>query len=424
MRITGITVPVSSSLQQLLQDDTICLDEVLDVVNMAKNIQAIKKKHPYPIKYTEKSGWYTFVDDVTAPTGKKLIRKVSEEKLMDALSKWYLDNSHKKITLEELYSLWINWKQTPSNTENIWRLNKAWEAYYKNEPLTQHLLKKQVCNISTLDLRRWAEELLKKHYPADKKKFSRMFTIMNQMLEYASDEDIAIIPDNTWQRARKKINKSLIVAKPIPDDATQVFTDEERILLKKMVEDDLIRYEKTPTAAGLEILFLFETGLRIAEVTGLKWTDIVDNRLYIRRQANNQGVKEKTKSMAGYRDIPLTREARRILDEVRKYNEKHNLHAEWIFQSNNPKYDYRLSYNAADRKLRKLCDRLDTISKSPHKIRKTCISTLLDNPDINSRTVQRFAGHSDITMTMKFYNFERKSKEEQAEAIDRALALD
>ena len=175
---------------------------------------------------------------------------------------------------------------------------------------------------------------------------------------------------------------------------------------------------------GLEILFLFETGLRIAEVTGLKWTDIVDNRLYIRRQANNQGVKEKTKSMAGYRDIPLTREARRILDEVRKYNEKHNLHSEWIFQSNNPKYDYRLSYNAADRKLRKLCDRLDTISKSPHKIRKTCISTLLDNPDINSRTVQRFAGHSDITMTMKFYNFERKSKEEQAEAIDRALALD
>ena len=65
---------------------------------------------------------------------------------------------------------------------------------------------------------------------------------------------------------------------------------------------------------GLEILFLFETGLRIAEVTGLKWIDIVDNRLYIRRQANNQGVKEKTKSMAGYRDIPLTREARRILD--------------------------------------------------------------------------------------------------------------
>ena len=73
MRITGITVPVSNSLQQLLQDDTICLDEVLDVVNMAKNIQAIKKKHPYPIKYTEKSGWYTFVDDVTAPTGKKLM---------------------------------------------------------------------------------------------------------------------------------------------------------------------------------------------------------------------------------------------------------------------------------------------------------------------------------------------------------------
>ena len=61
--------------------------------------------------------------------------------------------------------------------------------------------------------------------------------------------------------------------------------------------------------------------------------------------------------------------------------------------------------------------------KSPHKCRKTCISTLLDNPNVNNRTVQRFAGHSDLATTYKFYNFERKSKEEQAEAIDIALAI-
>lgn len=101
----------------------------------------------------------------------------------------------------------------------------------------------------------------------------------------------------------------------------------------------------------------------------------------------------------------------------------HGYGREWIFQSDNPAYDYRLSYNAADRKLRKLCARLKTVSKSPHKLRKTCISTLLDNPDVNDRTVQRFAGHSDISTTYRFYNFERKSKEEQALAIDAALSL-
>ena len=33
-------------------------------------------------------------------------------------------------------------------------------------------------------------------------------------------------------------------------------------------------------------------------------------------------------------------------------------------------------------------------------------------------------GHSDICTTYQFYNFERKSKEEQALAIEKALALE
>ena len=41
-----------------------------------------------------------------------------------------------------------------------------------------------------------------------------------------------------------------------------------------MIYEDLERYQKQPTSAGLQILFLFETGLRIGECCGLKWSDI------------------------------------------------------------------------------------------------------------------------------------------------------
>ncbi len=51
------------------------------------------------------------------------------------------------------------------------------------------------------------------------------------------------------------------------------------------------------------------------------------------------------------------------------------------------------------------------------------LSVLPDCPNINNRTVQRFAGHSELATTYNYYNFDRKSKEEQAEAIDEALAL-
>lgn len=409
-------------MQNISSGSTITYDEVLNILTMKKRIQQAKQLHPYEIHHTEKSGWFTVVDDISAPTGKRKIRKCSEEKLWDALAEWYIDNSDRNITLEQLYEKWLNWKTTPNNGANIQRIKYAWKSYYSDEPLSRELLNKPFARITTLDLRNWAESLMKKHLP-DKKKFSRMFTIINQCYEYASDEDIALVPENLWQRARKKLNKSLIVPKPTATDDSQVFTDEERRQLKQMIHEDLERYKKQPTSAGLQILFLFETGLRIGECCGLKWSDIRGNRLYIQKQANNDGVKDKTKSASSFRDIPLTREALRILDEVKAYNEEHGYTAEWIFQSNNPKYDYRLSYNAADRKLRKLCARLDTVTKSPHKCRKTCISTLLDAPEVNDRTVQRFAGHHDLATTYNYYNFERKSKQEQAEAIDKALEL-
>lgn len=402
--------------------DIIESDRMWDIIRMKKNIQLVKSIHKYRIHHTEKSGWFTVVDDDTQPSGKRKIRKSTEEKLLEALVAVYIDNSKKNNTFAEVYHDWIDWKTTSHNAENIKRIKYEWKAYYENEPLSKEIIQKPLSKITSLDLRQWAESLLKKYCP-DKKKFARMFMIVNQVYEYASDEDLNIVSENLWHRARKKLNKELIAPTPIPTDESQVFTDEDRMLLKTMIREDLQRYKKQPTCAGLQILFLFETGLRIGECCGLKWSDIKDGRLYIQRQANNERVKEKPKTNSSIRDIPLTKEALKILDEVREYNRTHGFTAEWIFQSSNPKYDYRLSYFASDRKLRKLCDRLNITRKSPHKCRKTAISILLDSPDINNRTVQRFAGHSDITTTYKFYCYERKSKEQQAKAIDNALAV-
>lgn len=399
---------------------TMSEDEVLNLVKMRKAIKNAQKQHPYKIHHTDKSGWFTNVDDPSCPNGKRKIRKCSEEKLMIALAEHYSESNQKKVTLPEVHNEWIEHKKTPTNASTIRRIEKSWEAYYLNEPLSQELLNKPLANITVMELRTWAEQLLKKHYPVDQKKFSRIFGIIKGCYEYASDEDVNIVSEDLWSKAQKKLPKKLRTEKATPFDEEQVFTDKERLAIRQMVYDDLKRY---PTSAGLQILFLFETGLRIGEVCGLKWTDIKDSRLYIQRQADNYSVREWTKTEHGRRDIPLTTTAKQILEDVKAFNQKHGYMAEWIFQSDNPDFEYRLGYQAADQKLRKLCKRLHTTVKSPHKIRKTCISTLLDDPNVNDRTVQRFAGHSDISTTYRFYNFERKSKEEQALAIEKALAL-
>lgn len=408
----------SLAISDMLSDD-----EVLKIIEMKKAIKSAMQKHNHKIYHTDSSGWFTDVDDPTRASGRKKIRRTTEEKLWLALAEWYQNLDNKNFSLAALYPKWLERKTTPKNAQTIKRIQASWKVYYAEEPLTQKLLQTPLPDISTLMLTEWAETLLKMHYPVDKKKFSRMFSIIKHCFEYAADEDVAILTTDTWAKARKKINKELLTEPPTPLDEEQVFTDDERRRIYEMVHDDLQRYRKQSSSAGLQILFLFETGLRIGECCGLKWSDIKDNRLYIQRQADNDGVRNWTKTGGSKRDIPLTTRAQDILHEVAAFNEEHGYNRDWIFQSNNADYDFRLSYNAADRKLRKLCKRLDTVCKSPHKLRKTCISTLLDDPNVNKRTVQRFAGHKDLSTTYRFYDFDRRSKEEQAKAIDKALSL-
>ena len=407
----------------LNEHDIVEMEEVLEEYNMKKRHLEAQKMHNHPINYTVKSGWFTDVDDFTMPKGKRKIRKSTEEKLYEALAEYYIDGKVNKTSIETMFYLWIDWKKTPTNESNINRIMREWHSYYADEPLSQRLIHKPIGQITAIELRIWAENLLRKHYPVDRKKFSRMFSIINNCYEVAIDEDINVVHSNMWQKARKKINPDLMVSNPTPTDESQVFTDDERRLMREMVFKDLETYSDRPTSAGLQILFMLETGLRMGECCGLKWSDIRKGRLYVQRQATNKGVSEWTKTVNGYRDIPLTDEAQRILEAVKQFNEEHGFNAEWIFQSDNEKYDYRLSYNAASNKLAKLCKRMDSVKKSPHKLRKTCLSALIDNPNVSNRTVQRFAGHSDITTTLTYYSFDRSSKEEQAAAINEALKL-
>lgn len=404
-------------------EDVIMLERAIKEFEMKKKILKAKTIHEYPVHHTDSSGWFTVVDDPTRPEGKRKIRKSSEEKLWLALADWYLDRTFGGPNMIEVFDKWIAWKETPRNKSNIDRIKISWNSYYLNEPKSQDIINKPMIKITALELRTWAENIMKINYPVDKKKFSRMFSIVNQCYEYASDPDINIVSENLWQKAKKKINKDLLVTLTTPSDDSQVFTNEERKEIKQLVLEDLEVFKSRPTSAGLQILFLFETGLRIGECTGLKWSDIKKGRLYIRRQATNKEVKEWTKTTNGYRDIPLTDEALYILDLVKQFNEKHGMNAEWIFQSKDPKIDYRLSYNAANNKLAKICEKIDSVRKSPHKLRKTCLSALLDNPNVNNRTVQRYAGHGDITTTLKYYNFDRSTKAEQARAINDALSI-
>lgn len=407
------------------------LKEVLENIHIMKKALKIKElrelarqKHPFSIGHSEKSGWYTDVKDDEESKRRK-VRKSTEDQLLDYLVEFYHLSLEPEvqITIRYLYELWFKRKETPNNQETMRRYSYIWKAYYDNEPISHEVINKPLKDITKKELRDWAEDLIRKHEP-DRKKFNNIFSIISQLYIFADEEELEDIGDTAiWDKAKHMINKKLLREDEIIEPETQVFTDEEILWIQEEVRKDLKRYEKQSSSAGLQILFLIETALRIGEACGLKWSDIDYDKkiLYIRRQANNERVKQ-PKTKTSIRKIPLTVEAIKILDEVKAFNAEHNYDKEWIFQSDNADYEYRLSYNAADRKLRKLCNRMHAEERSPHKIRKTTLSLLCDS--INIKTAQKFAGHKDCTTTQKYYYFDRSSEEEQAVKINQAICFD
>lgn len=407
------------------------LDEVLQKVEYMK--EALKMKqlrnkakeiHPYSIGHSEKSGWYTDVKETPDSKRKKVIR-TSEEALLDFLVDFYklVPDSH--VTLSSLYPNWYKRKQTPYNQETMRRYQYIWKAYYENEPISKNIINKSIDKLTKKELRDWAEELIRLHKPTAKK-FNNMFSLMAQLFKYADEEEIPNIDATLWSRAKGMINRQLLCPEGFTEPETQIFTDEEILFIQNAVRNDMIQYKKQASTAGLQILFMIETALRIGEACGLQWKDVdfKNRKLFIRRQANNERVKL-PKTQTSIRRIALTDDAINILQEVKAFNAEHNYTREWIFQSDNPKYDYRLSYNAADRKLRKLCSRMSDEGipnvRSPHKLRKTTLSLLCESIDI--KTAQQFAGHSDCLTTQKFYYFDRSSEEERNERIRNAICF-
>ena len=80
----------------------------------------------------------------------------------------------------------------------------------------------------------------------------------------------------------------------------------------------------------------------------------------------------------------------------------------------------RITENAIACRLRKYCKYLDIPYRSPHKVRKTVISSMIDE-GININTVRKIIGHEDERTTYNNYCYDRKRPEEIVSQLDRAL---
>ena len=416
-------------LQFILSNGIINLDDVRDSMKQ-KEKERILSKHKYSIFQDKKDGrWKTTIDDETKKNGRRLIAKSKYEDLEKVLIDYYCsqeDAEYEKTklpTLRNTFGEWLSYKNKHTNSSSYARrIKNDWNRFYENSSIVD----KPVYSLTFIELDTWAHDIIKENH-LTKKQYYNMTVIIRQMLDYLVSKKY--IQENLFRMV--EINSKMFSHTPKPKDETQVFNTKLEEEIKNLAMD---KFNKNPKAiTPLAILFNFNLGLRIGELVALKWSDIEGNYINIQRMEvdnyiitdngdvikNGDEIVDYTKTDAGTRNLYLNSEARKILSLVKKRSLEYGYYYDnYIFVNF---YSTRLSSGSINKYLYNMCDELNTLRRSSHKIRKTYISSLFDIK-LNINKIRQIAGHEDERTSLNNYCFDRNTDmetEEKLEALNR-----
>lgn len=379
--------------------DSLDIDEL---IAMKKN-QKYLDMHPYAV-WQSKDGkwWHTTLPDATKDRGVRQIKRKTRAELNDAIAEYWESESTKR-TVEDVFHEW---------NDNRLELQKVVEATYIS---ANYIFKRHFGNIAAKPIDEikpieWSDflerEVVRGHLTKDL--FSNLKGVVSGMLRWAyrhdyidysisAVNDLLDISSKSFQNNRK-------------DDADEVFSEEET----PRIIEYLINH---PILINLGLLLMFVTGIRIGELISLKHGDFVGNTIKIRRTGTKilsdgkigRGIKDSPKSQCGIRDIIVSSNYQWLLDYFAQGNKD-----DYIFVT---RFGNIYRYDCICRYLRIACENLGIPYRSPHKIRKTYTSILLDN-NVDTRFVIEQVGHSTITCTENYYHKDRKNLQKKAEIIN------
>lgn len=176
---------------------------------------------------------------------------------------------------------------------------------------------------------------------------------------------------------------------------------------------------------------LFYLGLRVGELVALKEEDIKNDKIMIMRmesrsfetsneidyKQSGRNVVEHTKTSAGNREIYLVPEARKIIEIILQQNRINKSEGYLFIVDGKRVYDTAIRW-----RVEKYCKKAGIKYRSPHKIRKTWISKLID-AQMSINSIRELAGHEDERTTFKNYCYDRKTEKQRKEQLEETLML-
>lgn len=241
------------------------------------------------------------------------------------------------------------------------------------------------------------------------KAFSLLKTVTRGLLKRAKKPKL--ISFNVEELLQELDTSEVSFKKVIKEDYEEVFSEEEMPIMTEYLKNNL-------DTKNIGILLMFATGIRVGELVTLKHDVFHGNTFKIRRTETRflgedgkyvYAVKEFPKSDAGVRTVIIPNDYAWLCAKIKMLNP----FGEYIFTNKNGE---RLTTNCIRRRQERNCAKLGIYRKSPHKIRKTYGSILLDH-NVDNRMIMEQMGHTDISCTENHYHRNRRSLDAKSQIL-------
>lgn len=173
---------------------------------------------------------------------------------------------------------------------------------------------------------------------------------------------------------------------------------------KKILEISEVRYilkDKTEDVYLFAWQMMLLYGFRPGEVYALKWDDVGESKLTIKRSLNDKNRITQGKNENALRTEYLTNQAKEILSRARLLQVKNGQISEWVFSNskNNP-----IDGHTSNTKLQRYCKENHLSIITPYRLRHTFVS-LMKNV-LTEAQLKLTVGHTDSMDTLGVYGHE------------------
>lgn len=385
-------------------------NDMIDMQSIEKQIEMNERKkyldmHNHKKWKTKDGKWCTYLPDTTKPNKRALFRRGSEEDI-DNLIISYWKGTIDNPTIREVFQEWIDRKLKRGQIKPSTHLVsvQTFNRFYSN------IEDRKISSMCENDWEDFLCECIYK-YNLTAKAFSNLKGITKGFLKRAKKRGLIRMEVESFFLELDVSDNDF--RKKVIDDKKEIFYDDEIELIMDYIKQN-------PDCRNLGIALMFVTGIRVGELVALKHEDFCGTTFQIKRtetRMRNDESKQYTyyvddfpKTPAGYRTVIVPSNQSWIVDELVKMNPD----SDYIFLD---KKNNRMNTVKMRKRLYLICQKVGIPPRSPHKIRKTYGSILLDN-GMDQKLIESQMGHTNIACTEEHYHRDRRKINEKQKVFD------